>query len=459
MKKWIIPFLLIMGIIDSYGQETLSLKDALEKGLVNYGSVKAKGYNVEASKASLQQSRRDYLPNLVVSAQQDYGTINGQNGPLYGFGGYSVASSGLPLSEQNWNAAFGALYLANVNWEVFTFGRTKERINVSKAGLEVSKHDLAQEQFQHQVRIAAAYLNVLAAQRLAKAQQNNFERAEVFKRTVVVRAKNGLIAGVDSSLANAEVSNAKIAYIKAKDFEQEEAKKLSVLIGESGAEFLLDTSFVKRIPNTDATGIVQQSHPTLTFLKSRVDLSMHQAKLIRRGAYPSFSLFGVIQKRGSGFDASYATDQSAYTTNYVDGIKPTRTNYLIGAGFVWNITSLTRTHAQARAQNNITLSNQSEYELADQQLKAQYLIAETKFGNALQTYYEAPIQVKSASDAYAQRTALYNNGLTTIVEVTQTLYALNRAETDRDIAYINVWQALLLKAAASGNLELFIDEL
>jgi hypothetical protein len=53
---------------------------------------------------------------------------------------------------------------------------------------------------------------------------------------------------------------------------------------------------------------------------------------------------------------------------------------------------------------------------------------------------------------------LYKNGLNTIVDVTQVLYTLNRAETDRDIAYTNVWQALLLKAAASGNFSLFINE-
>jgi hypothetical protein len=53
---------------------------------------------------------------------------------------------------------------------------------------------------------------------------------------------------------------------------------------------------------------------------------------------------------------------------------------------------------------------------------------------------------------------LYKNGLTTIVEVTQALYTLNRAETDRDISNNNVWQALLLKAAASGDFSLFLNE-
>jgi hypothetical protein len=35
------------------------------------------------------------------------------------------------------------------------------------------------------------------------------------------------------------------------------------------------------------------------------------------------------------------------------------------------------------------------------------------------------------------------------------LYTLNRAQTDLSVAYINVWQALLLKAATSGDFELF----
>jgi outer membrane protein TolC len=53
---------------------------------------------------------------------------------------------------------------------------------------------------------------------------------------------------------------------------------------------------------------------------------------------------------------------------------------------------------------------------------------------------------------------LYKNGLTTIVDVTTALYALNRAETDRYIAYNNVWQALLYKAASNGDFGLFINE-
>jgi outer membrane protein TolC len=118
--------------------QNLSLKEAIKTGLENYGSIKAKSNYTNASRESLKQSKRDYLPNLNLSAQQDYGTINGQNGALYGFNGLGTASSG-PASDQNWNSAFGALYLVNMNWDFFTFGKTQEKINLAKVDVQAKK--------------------------------------------------------------------------------------------------------------------------------------------------------------------------------------------------------------------------------------------------------------------------------------------------------------------------------
>ncbi|ALL08866.1 transporter [Pedobacter sp. PACM 27299] len=450
---------LILSTTSTYAQ-TLYLKDAINTALSNYGSIKAKKNYVNASEAGLQQARKDYLPNLNLSAQQDYGTINGQNGPSYGLGGLGVASSGPAFDQQNWNAAFGALYLANVNWDFFSFGKIKERVKVSAGILKRDEQDLVQEQFQQKIRVSAAYLNLLAAQRLRRTQENNLQRAITFKNTAVIRASNGLIAGVDSSLAKAELSSAKIALTKAKDLEQEQANRLGVLMGETVTSLELDTASITRIPQhlfTDSV-LQEKSHPLLQFYRSKVDLSKEQAHLFRKSYYPTFSLFGVMQGRGSGFSANYAQQQSAFTRNYADGINPVRGNYLLGVGMVWNLTTILKTHPQVRAQEFVSKGLQDEYDLAEQQLQAQVAIADAKLKNALDNYKEAPIQVKAAAAAYLQKNTLYKNGLSTIVDLTQALFVLNRAETDRDIAYNNVWQALLLKSAALGNFDLFINE-
>src|SRR4051812_44660183 len=102
------------SFIPSAHAQVLTLKNAVQNALSNYGTIRAKANYLNASRETEKQTRREYLPNLNISAQQDYGTINGQNGPLFGLGGLSVASSGAALPGQSWNAAFGALYLANV---------------------------------------------------------------------------------------------------------------------------------------------------------------------------------------------------------------------------------------------------------------------------------------------------------------------------------------------------------
>lgn len=460
-KKYLPSLFLTLAMVaagETLTAQTLTLPQAIETALSNYGSIKAKSSYVNASKATVLHSKKEYLPNLNVSAQQDYGTINGQNGPLYGLG-LSVASSGLPLPEQNWNSAFGALYLTNVNWDFFAFGRARERINVSKSVVTRDESDLEQERFQHGVRVAAAYLNLLAAQRLIRSWENNLTRATALKTVVVTRAKNGLIPGVDSSLANAEVSNAKISITQARDFEQEQANTLARLMGTTDQRFQLDTTVLRRIPRAVAdTAVRPENHPLLKFYANRIAVSEQQAKYYQTLGMPVFSLFGVFQGRGAGFSSNYASDQHAYTQNYLEGIKPVRANYLLGVGATWNLTGVLRTRQQVMSQKFVSNALKEEYDLTDQQIKNQLILSETKIGNAMANYREAPVQVQSASDAYLQKSVLYKNGLSNIVDVTQSLYILNRAETSRDIAVTNVWQAVLLKAAATGDIGLFLNQ-
>ncbi|MDV6169730.1 TolC family protein [Flavobacterium sp. DG1-102-2] len=459
LKK--VTLLLLFSTLGGFSQTHLSLKEAVETGAANYGVVKAKNSYAKAAQETVKQARRDYLPNLNLSAQQDYGTVNGQNGPLYGFGGLGVASSGLPLAEQNWNAAFGALYLVNMNWDFFTFGRMQQRINIAKADAERQQKDFEQEQFQQKVKIAGAYLNLLASQRLQISQLKNLNRSQVVLNNAAVRVKNGLLPGVDSTLASAEVSRAKIALNQIKEQVKVQNNRLVELMGVEPKDYVVDTTFVASVPKAMVAGELQAdsiNNPIRQFYKSRIELSKSQLSLYKKEYYPTFSLFGVYQTRGSGFNSDYATNQNSFTKSYADGVDPTRKNYLLGVGMTWNLTTIARSSKKVSAQKLIGQGLEEEYKAVDLQLKSQEDAANARLGFAMENYSEAPRQVRAAQQAYLQRTTLYNNGLTTLVDVTQALYTLNRAETDRDIIYTNVWQALLMKAAATGDFNLFINE-
>jgi outer membrane protein TolC len=458
--SWALLFTVSM---DRATAQVLTLKQAVQTALNNYGTIRAKTNYVKASQANVKETRREYLPDLNLSAQNDYGTVNSQYGPLAAYKVAGVGSGGPTFATQNWNAAFGSLYLTNVNWDFFQFGRAKEKTKVAQTVLNRDQRDLDQERFQQSIRVSAAYLDLLAAQKLTISQQHNLERAQSFQGVVVARAKNGLNPGVDSSLANAEVSNARIALTNAIEFQQEKANQLAQLMqvpAPDSGNYALDSVFVSRIPSALNTAPAQplNDHPLLKFFQARVGVSDEQAKYLKTFNYPTFSLFGVLQDRGSGFGSNYAALPDNYTTNYLKGVSFDRGNYLLGIGVVWNLTSPLRVHQQVAAQQFTSQGLQEEYGLISQQLQAQLVLSATRIKNALDNYREAPIQVKAASDAYTQKEVLYKNGLATIVDVTTASFILNQAETERDIAFNNVWQALLFKAASSGDFGLFFNE-
>lgn len=444
--------------------QVLTMKQAIQTALSNYGTIRAKTDYVKAARANVQEVRNEYLPDLGLAAEQVYGTANSNLGPLEGYKVNSAGSSGALFPTQNWNAAFGSLYWTNVNWDFFQFGRYKEKAKTAEKVLDEDQSDLDQERFEQSVRVAGAYLSLIAAQKLIVSQQANLDRAVAFQTVATARVKTGLNPGVDSSLANAEVSNARIALTNAMEAEEESANQLAQLMQvrpPDSNNYTLDSAFVSRLPNALMAQPAQPlaQHPLLQFFQQRVLASDQEAKYLRTQNYPTFSLFGVFQDRGTGFGYNYGVqDPTAYTPNYFKGVGFQTANYLVGVGVFWDITTPLRVHQQVVAQHFTTEGLREEYGLISEALQAQVVLADTKIRHALENYREAPIQVRAAADAYLQKETLYKNGLATIVDVTTAAAILNQAETERDVIDTNVWQVLLYKAASTGDFGMFFNE-
>lgn len=462
-KRFLLLLSLVFGFTQVQAQQlqTLGMKDAIRIGLDNYGTIKAKANQLNSAKSQLKETKTEYLPDLTVSAQNVYGTVNGMNGPAYGYGGFATAASGPALPNQNWNTAFGSLYVSNVNWNFFAFGRAKEKVKVQNSIVNLDATDLNQERFEHEIRVASAYLNDLVAQQLVKANYDNLKRSQDVQRVVIARVKNGLNPGVDSSLANAQVANAQIALTNAQETEQEQANLLSQYLGENPQNYLLDSTFVSKVPLNiyQASQVNVTDHPVLQYYGNLIKQSDEEAKYYSTFSYPTFTLFGLYQGRGSGFKSGYSTNQSDYNfdSSYGAGADPTRYNYLLGVGVTWNLTNPFRVHYQVQSQKYISKEYQDQYDLQSQNLHDEQVLAETKIVNAVKAYNEAPVEIKAASDAYNQKFALYKNGLATIVDFTEALYTLNRAEIDQAISSNSIWQALLYKAGATGDFNIFIN--
>ncbi len=451
----------VIGIFqstDAQEQKQLLLSQAVQAGLQNYQSIHAKQQYLRASAEQVKNTKNEYLPNIVASIQQDYGTINGQFGPLAPYGVAGTSSSGPTNASQSWRAAFGGVYILNTNWEAFSFGRLKSRIEYSASLVNRDSADVVQEQFIQSVKISSAYLNLLVAQTLAKSAVANLERANYVQRVVLARTKSGLNAGVDSSIANAEVSKAKLLIIDAANNEQQFNNQLAQLMNAAPVAYIADSSFLKVLPQTYSTQLTVDQNPQVKFYKTRIGQSNSYKNLLAKSIMPSVNLFGIFQSKASGFDYDYTAQNSNYSKNYFTGINPTRSNYVAGVSINWNIMSIAKIKHQVSAQIFISNGLQYEYDLVSTQLKDQLVLSDQHIQNSLQSWQEAPIQYKAATDAYLQKSVLYKNGLSNIIDLQQALYLVSRAETDMSVAYINVWQSLLQKAAASGDFDLFLKQ-
>jgi outer membrane protein TolC len=466
MMKFLLPVIIFFGV-DIFLSDTviaqqkqLNLSDAVKIGLNNYQNIQAKRNYVNASAALVQNAKNQYLPDVTASIQQAYGTVNGQYGVYSSYAGTSTIGSSGPLyPNQNWNAAFGSIYLINTNWEFISFGRFQSKVDVANKQLMLDSANLTQEKFVQSVKIAGAYLNLLIAQRFVENAKANVDRADYVDKTVIARAKSGLNPGVDSSIANSDLSAAKLALIQSINNEQQLRNQLCQLINIVPDILILDTTYFANQPADFNTNFAVANNPQVQFYKSRIDYSFITEKYLQKSINPGLNLFGTFQGKGSGFDYNYTPLLDAnYSKSYFDGINPSRYNYLVGVGIGWNIISPSKIKQQVRAQQFVTAAYQNEYDLISTQLKDQLLLSDQQIENSISSIKEVPVEYKAASDAYLQKTVLYKNGLSNIVDVQQALFNLNHAETDMSVAYINIWQALLLKAAASGDFDLFMKQ-
>jgi outer membrane protein TolC len=439
----------------------LTMKDALNIAINQQQLLKAKDNYAKASAEGIIAAKRDGLPDFILSAQQAYGTANGLNGLPSGLNGLISTTAGPVSATQNWNSAFASLYSSEINWNIFSFGLQKAHVADARGIYNLDAADLEQEKFQQQVKAAGAYLNLLAAQRLHYSMDVNLSRVLQLRNVILLRTVNGLNAGVDSSIANAELAKARIAVTDAVSYEQKQAANLAMQLGISRQDFTLDSAYINQLPARLPQHPLDEiaNHPELLFLAARVKSSDLAATYLSKTSLPKVSLFGALQGRGSGFGTGYnPSDPGSYSQSYFNGVEPIRGNYLIGVGVTWNLSNLGRVSSRVKSQHFQSSGLLNEYHYQENNLTNQLEEGNKQLINALQKYHEAPIQLKAASDAYEQKKTLYSNGLATIVDVTQTLYDLNRAETDKDIASNGVWQSLLYIAGSSGDLNLFTNQ-
>ncbi len=446
--------MIVVCSVNGYGQ-TLGLAEVLEMGRSNYPSIKARAADARGSKFDASAASLEYLPRISAQHQYTYGTSNSMTGSFYP--NPTVISPAGGIRPENINVAtWGSYSSVLLEWNVFNFGKVAGTVKAARSVAEGNQAAYENEVFQHQVRIADAYLLALMAEKLSAIQQVNVERALRFREVVVAGVNAGMRAGVDSSLASAEYSRAKLLMLDAERNYRSAQLKLLELAGvtEQTSITIDSLHFFTTIPTQPDAQFNALGNPLLNLYRKRVDATQARSVAIRRSFLPSITLVGAAWARGSG-----VYNDDSFHTDFNSGTKYQVNNYLLGAALRWTITDFASTHQRYRAEHSRVVRDQELYNEQSLALQRQLKDSDMQFNVSLEQARMAPVQLTAARQAYEQASARYKSGLSDLPTLLQSMFTLNRAEADVAIAYVNVWRSLLAVAASKGDFTIFMNSL
>ncbi|MDO6434033.1 TolC family protein [Flavitalea sp. BT771] len=429
----------------------LSINDAVSLALRNYPSIRAREAQVRSGMAAVTETRDRRLPSLNLFEQVDAGTSNNL-GAAYFSGGIVPSVSGVSARPENiGTVSSGNIGVAYLQWQASNFGGYKAGIQEAYSRLKVDTMDLGRERFYIASIVLQSYLDLIRNYELSLIQWENLRRADTIRMAIRNYVISGLRPGVDSSLAEAEYSKARLNYMDVYNAFRQSKVQLSLLTAldtaaispdQGNDSLLLGSLNVAGYKDTARSG-----HPFLTYFHSIYENSQARERLIRKSYLPKLYVLAAGWMKGSSIQPDGTINKDLGS-----GLGYSRYNYLFGLGITYDLFDLRRQKDRLNVQRYQTEVALHNYEQQEQTLTNASLQASVNLTTAIEKFNEIPVQLNAARDAYNQRLTQYNAGLSNIIDVTNALYVLNRAQTDVVNTKDGVWRAIVQKAYAKGDI-------
>lgn len=436
----------------SQAQAPLSLSQAVQQALDRYPAVRASLEQVSAAAAGIDLARTSYLPRLDLLAQENRGTHNNVFGQLFP---QSVIPSmtgpvlGTNSLDSVWGSAVGAL----VSWEPFDFGLRGANVDLAEATRSRANAQVNVTRLQVATAAADAYLTILAAKQTVVAAQAGVDRAKALDRTVETLANRQLRPGADASRARAELALAQTQLIQAQEAVEVARAALAQLLGVSPQSISVEAGpFLKPPPTTVLAERPVQTNPLAVARNRAVDEVKAREKALSRSYFPKFNLQAAAYARGTGINGG-GTPGGAPS-----GTVPNTQNWAVGISVTFPVFDLASIHARQKIEAHNERSATARYRQTLQDLTGQINKAEAALRGSQGIAQKTPLELDAARVGEQQSSARYKAGLAGIVEVAEAERILTQAEINDSLAKLGVWRALLGVAAASGDLQPFLQE-
>ena len=432
----------------------LTLHDAIQATVQNYPSLAVDANRIRSAQYQLSVVRDNRLPNLILMDEATDGTNNVVSGDYFTMGVVPSITQGKDNQGNN-TFVSGNIGMAYGNWQIYDFGANRALANATKSDINALQSQMNLDQQNLELQVAKYYFQLLTDYNIVAIQSNNLQRVTSIKNSVAALVKSGIKPGVDTSIANAELSQTRLNLMDAKEQYQLSRINLKYLTGIDTSLIIPDTILFQKVNiGIDAIGTIadttvkNKGHPLIEYYTELYNLNSNLNVSYGRQYYPQLSFTAAAWTRGSSI-----TQDGVYQSNITTGFYPVYNNYLFGLTLSYNLFNIKRTRDKLKEQEMLTNASYQELKLQNTILNSLASSADVEVKTNLDKLNEIPIQLEAASRAYLQQVALYNSGLSNVIDVDNTLYLLNRAENDKANAIDNVWMAILDKAYATNQLD------
>ena len=445
----------VSGVYAQQEKNTSGLSEVLQKALNHAPGLIADSAAIAIKDAQLTATQYNWLPSFKLNYQADLGTNNNLPGGYFSFG--IVPSNSKVRVDGNASTILTDLGIASLDWEIYNFGMYGAQKKVAVSDLQVEQLHFEQSKYDLQYNVIGYYLQLARLHDLLNIQYQNILRNTEIKRTIHSLAVSGIKAGVDTSIAEAELSKARLVYLELNNQFRQVQQQLSYISSIPATHLFPDSVFEDHIINSYQKMIMlpadTANHPVINLYNALYQNSLNKEMLIKKSYLPKVSLEAAAWGRGS------SVSSSDDFRNLGKGFGFERGNYLVGVGVTYNIIDYKKSKLQLHTRQ--ASSNYVQKRLEEQQalLSSSIGQADIELSTADSRLKEIPQQLTAANAAYRQKLSLYKNGLTDIIELNTALSVLYRAETDYTNAKYLFCKAVFQKAIVTNQLSFLINSL
>ncbi|WP_336515929.1 TolC family protein [Pollutibacter soli] len=436
-----------------YSQQPLPIRELIARVNSHAPKLASDSAAIAIVQAREAAAKLNRLPSLKMNLQMNLGTNNNMPGGFFSNG--IVPGNSRVRESGNSGTALGDLGVIAFDWPVYNFGGYQSELKVAHSDVAVERARYVQNRYDLQAFVTEGYLQLIRLNQLLNIQSRNIERNSQIRRSIQALAASGIIAGVDTSIAEAQLSKARLEFLELTNQVKQVQISLSALSGIDPDDIIPDSLLVDQLTEFYSQSGLQATdsitHPAVELYRTIYRNSIDRESMVKKSYLPTVALQSAVWGRGSSISPADEF-RPLYT-----GFGFERGNYLVGIGITYNLFDEKRKRYELNTQRAFTAftvkqiaEQQNLVELNIRQSDAELTIARDRLA-------EIPHQLEAAEAAYRQKFSLYRNGLTNIVELNAALYMLYNAETDQINVGYGYWVAILKKIFNENRLDEFFN--